>query len=115
MNNIRLHPQYNFYNNKGKKKSLPISINSNIQPCQFIFSKPTSKVATSYINIGQKIQNNNHKKNKSNTSNNILKNKNLINNNRSQITYNSIINTNQNITLITNYNKKKKRKFNFNQ
>ena len=108
MNNIRLHPQYNFYNNKGKKKSLPISINSNIQPCQFIFSKPTSKVATSYINIGQKIQNNNHKKNKSNTSNNILKNKNLINNNRSQITYNSIINTNQNITLITNYNKKKR-------
>ena len=108
MNNIRLHPQYNFYNYKGKKKSLPISINSNIQPCQFIFSKPTSKVATSYINIGQKIQTKNHKKNKSNTSNNILKNQNFINNNRSQITYNSIINTNQNITLITNYNKKKR-------
>ena len=108
MNNIRLHPQYNFYNNKGKKKSLPISINSNMQPCQFLFSKPTSKVATSYINIGQKIHTKNHKKNKSNTSNNILKNQNFINNNRSQITYNSIINTNQNITLITNYNKKKR-------
>ena len=57
MNDIKIPPQYNFHNYKGKKKSLPISINSNILPSQFIFKKPTSKIATSYLSIGQKIQN----------------------------------------------------------
>jgi hypothetical protein len=107
MNDIRVQPQNNFHNYKGKKKSLPISINSNILPCQFIFSKPTSKIATSYINIGQKIQKSNHQKTKSINSNNVLMNPYIIMmNNNSRITNNSLIKTNQNLTSIINNNKK---------
>ena len=107
MNDIRVQPQNTFHNYKGKKKSLPISINSNILPCQFIFSKPTSKIATSYINIGQKIQKSNHQKTKSINSNNIIMNPYIIMmNNNSRITNNSLIKTNQNLTSIINHNKK---------
>ena len=107
MNDIRVQPQNTFHNYKGKKKSLPISINSNILPCQFIFSKPTSKIATSYINIGQKIQKSNHQKTKSINSNNIIMNPYIIMmNNNSRITNNSLIKTNQNLTSIINNNKK---------
>ena len=102
MNDIRIPPQYNFHNYKGKKKTLPISINSNILPSQFIFRKPTSKIATSYLNIGQKIQNKNHQKNKSNISNNLIKNQYLLIN--SHLSNNSTIKTNQNLTSIVNYN-----------
>ena len=64
MNDIKIPLQYNFNNYKGKKKSLPISINSNMVPSQFIFKKPTSKITSSYLSIGQKIQNQNYQKNK---------------------------------------------------
>ena len=102
MNDIRIPPQYNFHNYKGKKKTLPISINSNILPSQFIFRKPTSKIATSYLNIGQKIQNKNHQKNKSNISNNLINYQYLLIN--SHLSNNSTIKTNQNLTSIVNYN-----------
>ena len=107
MNDIKVNPLNNFHNYKGKKKTLPISINTNILPCQFLFSKPTSKIATSYINIGQKIQNQNHQKTKSNMSNNVLKNPYILINNHSRQTNNSILKSNQNLTSLTHYNKKR--------
>ena len=107
MNGIKFNPQYNYHNYKGKKRSLPISINSNILPCQFLFSKPTSKVATSYINIGQKIQKQNHQKTKSNLSNNVLINPYILMNNHSKYSNNSLLKNNQNLTSITNYNIKR--------
>ena len=107
MNDIKNNPLNNFHNYKGKKKSLPISINTNILPCQFIFNRPISKIAISYINIGQKIQNQNHQKTKSNMTNNVLKNPYNIINNHSRQNNNSIIKTNQNLTSVTHYNKKK--------
>ena len=102
MNDIKIPLQYNFNNYKGKKKSLPISINSNMVPSQFIFKKPTSKITSSYLSIGQKIQNQNYQKNKSNMSNNIMKNHLLINS-HSHLSNNSTIKTNQNFTSIINY------------
>ena len=107
MNDIKNNPLNNFHNYKGKKKSLPISINTNILPCQFIFNRPISKIAISYINIGQKIQNQNHQKTKSNMTNNVLKNPYNIINNHSRQNNNSIIKANQNLTSVTHYNKKK--------
>ena len=107
MNGIKFNPQNNYHNYKGKKRSLPISINSNILPCQFLFSKPTSKVATSYINIGQKIQKQNHQKTKSNLSNNVLINPYILMNNHSKYSNNSLLKKNQNLTSITNYNIKR--------
>ena len=107
MNDIKNNPLNNFHNYKGKKKSLPISINTNILPCQFIFNRPISKIAISYINIGQKIQNQKKKKTKSNMTNNVLKNPYNIINNHSRQNNNSIIKTNQNLTSVTHYNKKK--------
>ena len=44
-----------FKQSKTKKKSLPISINSNIAPGSFLFNNKVSKVATSYKNIGDQI------------------------------------------------------------
>lgn len=46
-----------YSNNRSKKKPLPISINSNQNPMQFLFNNPVSKIATSYKDIGEKIQN----------------------------------------------------------
>ena len=107
MNDIKVNPLNNFHNYKGKKKTLPISINTNILPYQFLFSKSTSKIATSYINIGQKIQNQNHQNTQSNMSNNVLKNPYILINNHSRQTNNSILKSNQNLTSLTHYNKKR--------
>ncbi len=53
-------------NNKQSKKTIPISINSNPYPFQFIFNNKKSNLVTSYVNMGNQIQKNNQKNKNSN-------------------------------------------------
>ena len=48
---------------KSKKKSIPININSNPVPGKFIISNQINSVASSYLSMGQKIQNSKNSKN----------------------------------------------------
>ena len=41
---------------KPKKKSIPININSNPAPGNFLVSNPVNQIASSYLSMGQKIQ-----------------------------------------------------------
>lgn len=85
-------------NQKSKKKTLPISINSNPTPGAFLFNNNISKIATSYKDIGEKIQTieklkkiNQKGKNQTNALiNNFLS----INSKASQFSNNSILNKN---------------------
>ena len=85
-------------NHKSKKKTLPISINSNPTPGSFLFNNNISKIATSYKDIGEKIQTieklkkiNQKGKNQTNALiNNFLS----INSKASQFSNNSILNKN---------------------
>ena len=43
---------------KSKKKTIPININSNPTPGKFLFSNQINSIASSYLSMGQKIQNN---------------------------------------------------------
>ena len=45
-------------NNKQSKKSIPISINSNPNPFQYIFNNKKSNLVSSYVNMGNQIQKN---------------------------------------------------------
>ena len=47
---------------KSKKKSIPININSNPIPGKFIISNQINSVASSYLSMGQKIQNSKNSK-----------------------------------------------------
>ena len=53
---------------KEKKKNLPIGINSNPYPNNFLFSHKPSNIATNYINIGNKINQNQKNKNSKNSN-----------------------------------------------
>ena len=60
MNSFQSQPvqnEFNIRNLKHKKKNMPISINSNPKPGQFLFGRKISKIATSYKDNGEKIQN----------------------------------------------------------
>ena len=48
--------EFNNQNIKQKKKNMPVSINSNPKPGQFLFGSKISKIATSYKDNGEKIQ-----------------------------------------------------------
>ena len=60
MNSFQSQPvqnEFNIRNLKHKKKNMPISINSNPKPGQFLFGRKISKIATSYKDNGEKFQN----------------------------------------------------------
>ena len=48
---------------KSKKKSIPININSNPLPGKFLIPNQINQVASSYLSMGQKIQNSKNLKN----------------------------------------------------
>ena len=101
-----------FKQSKTKKKSLPISINSNIAPGSFLFNNKVSKIATSYKNIGDQI--NTYEKlkqlnQKAKVQSNVLMINNFFSVNslsskNSQMSNNSILNKNNSNVMSSRFN-----------
>ena len=97
MNSFQSQPvqnEFNIRNLKHKKKNMPISINSNPKPGQFLFGKKISKIATSYKDNGEKIQN-------------IEKAKKMMKNGKTQMNFqlNNYLSINSKISQLSNASK----------